>query len=104
MLYRRVLERGARQRYEWAVVLEASGNFVMFLARVIRAIEGIAHGERDLSLSVERMGIATHDFQILIETRLSYDFSRRLGEKEPLGEGCRPLVSGEGWIAKTLTV
>ena len=69
ILYGRVLERGARQRYEWAVVLEASGNFVMFRVRVIRAIERIAHGERDLSLSVERMGIATHDFQILIETR-----------------------------------
>jgi hypothetical protein len=41
----------------------------MFWVRVIRAIERVAHGERDLSLSVELMGIATHDFQILIETR-----------------------------------
>ena len=35
---------------------------------------------------------------------LSYDFSRLLGEKEPLGEGCRPLVSGEGWIEERSTV
>jgi hypothetical protein len=35
---------------------------------------------------------------------LSYDFSRRLGEKEPLREGCRPLVSGEGRIGDRLTV
>ena len=43
----------------------------MFWVRVIRTIERIAHGERDLSLSVERMGIATHDFQILIERALT---------------------------------
>ena len=36
--------------------------------------------------------------------RLSYDFSRREGEKEPLGEGGCPLVSGEGRIGSTLTV
>ena len=35
---------------------------------------------------------------------LSYDFSRREGEKEPLGEGGCPLVSGEGRIGSTLTV
>ena len=35
---------------------------------------------------------------------LSYDFSRRRGEKEPLGEGGSPLDSGEGWIGSTLTV
>jgi hypothetical protein len=35
---------------------------------------------------------------------LSYDFLRRLGEKEPLGEGCRPLISGEGRIGKPRTV
>src|SRR5882757_9929284 len=34
--------------------------------------------------------------------RLSYDFSRREGEKEPLGEGGCPLVSGEGRIGNTL--
>ena len=35
---------------------------------------------------------------------LSYDFSRREGEKEPLGKvGC-PLVSGEGRIGSSLTV
>src|ERR1700722_20007438 len=32
------------------------------------------------------------------ERRLSYDFSRREGDKEPLGEGGSPLVSGEGRI------
>ena len=36
--------------------------------------------------------------------RLSYDFSRWSGEKEPLGEGGGPLDSGEGWIERTLTV
>ena len=36
--------------------------------------------------------------------RLSYDFSRREGEKEALGEGGCPLVSGEGRIGNTLTV
>ena len=36
--------------------------------------------------------------------RLSYDFSRRRGEKESLGEGGSPLDSGEGRIGKTLTV
>ena len=35
---------------------------------------------------------------------LSYDFLRRRGEKEPLGEGGCPLVSGEGRIGSTLTV
>jgi hypothetical protein len=35
---------------------------------------------------------------------LSYDFSRREGEKEPLREGGCPLVSGEGRIGSTLTV
>jgi hypothetical protein len=35
---------------------------------------------------------------------LSYDFSRREGEKEPLGEGGCPLVSGEGRIGSMLTV
>jgi transposase len=40
----------------------------------------------------------------LISSRLSYDFSRREGEKEPLGEGGCPLVSGEGRIGSTLTV
>jgi hypothetical protein len=35
---------------------------------------------------------------------LSYDFSRWSGEKEPLGEGGSPLVSGEGRIGSTLTV
>ena len=35
---------------------------------------------------------------------LSYDFSRDGGEKEPLGEGGCPLVSGEGRIGSTLTV
>jgi hypothetical protein len=38
------------------------------------------------------------------ELRLSYDFSRGEGEKEPLGEGGCPLVSGEGRIGNTLTV
>ena len=32
-------------------------------------------------------------------TGLSYDFPARSGEKEPLAEGGRPLVSGEGRIA-----
>jgi hypothetical protein len=32
---------------------------------------------------------------------LSYDFSRREGEKEPLGEGGCPLVSGDGRIGST---
>jgi len=36
--------------------------------------------------------------------RLSYDFSRREGEKEPLGEGGCPPVSGEGRIGSALTV
>jgi hypothetical protein len=36
--------------------------------------------------------------------RLSYDFSRHGGEKEPLREGVGPLVSGEGRIGSTLTV
>ena len=36
--------------------------------------------------------------------RLSYDNSRRRGEKEPLGEGGSPLVSGEGRIGIMLTV
>jgi hypothetical protein len=36
--------------------------------------------------------------------RLSYDFSRWSGEKEPLGEGGGPPGSGEGWIERTLTV
>jgi transposase len=36
--------------------------------------------------------------------RLSYDFSRRRGEKEPLGEGGCPFVSGEGRIGSTLAV
>ena len=40
----------------------------------------------------------------LTPIRLSYDFSRREGEKEPLGEGGCPLVSGEGRIGSTLTV
>jgi hypothetical protein len=35
---------------------------------------------------------------------LSYDFSRREGEKEPLGEGGCPLSGGEGRIGSTLTV
>ena len=35
---------------------------------------------------------------------LSYDFSGREGEKEPLREGGCPLVSGEGRIGSTLTV
>ena len=35
---------------------------------------------------------------------LSYDFSRRSGEKEPLGEGGSPLDSGEGRIGSMLTV
>jgi hypothetical protein len=35
---------------------------------------------------------------------LSYDFSRREGEKERLGEGGSPLDSGEGRIGSTLTV
>jgi transposase len=35
---------------------------------------------------------------------LSYDFWRREGEKEPLGEGGCPLVSGEGRIGSMLTV
>jgi hypothetical protein len=35
---------------------------------------------------------------------LSYDFLHRGGEKEPLGEGGCPLVSGEGRIESTLTV
>jgi hypothetical protein len=35
---------------------------------------------------------------------LSYDFSRWSGEKEPLGEGGCPLVSGEGRIGIMLTV
>jgi hypothetical protein len=35
---------------------------------------------------------------------LSYDFSRRSGEKEPLGEGGSPFDSGEGRIGSTLTV
>ena len=35
---------------------------------------------------------------------LSYDFSRRGDEKEPLGEGGSPLHSGEGRIGKVLTV
>jgi hypothetical protein len=35
---------------------------------------------------------------------VSYDFSRRGDEKEPLREGGCPLVSGEGWIGSTLTV
>jgi hypothetical protein len=35
---------------------------------------------------------------------LSYDFSRRGGEKEPLGEGGCPLDSGEGRIGSSLTV
>ena len=35
---------------------------------------------------------------------LSYDFSRRGGEKEPLGEGGSPLVSSEGRIGNMLTV
>ena len=61
---RSALERGARQRYEWTVVRKASRNFVVFSVRVIRAIERIAHGERDLSLGVERMGVAAHDFEI----------------------------------------
>ena len=36
--------------------------------------------------------------------RLSYDFSRWSGEKEPLGEGGSPLGSGEGRIGIMLTV
>jgi hypothetical protein len=36
--------------------------------------------------------------------RLSYDFSRWSGEKEPLGEDGSPLDSGEGRIGSTLTV
>jgi hypothetical protein len=32
------------------------------------------------------------------------DFSRRGGEKEPLGEGGGPLGSGEGRIGSMLTV
>jgi hypothetical protein len=40
----------------------------------------------------------------LNSSRLSYDFLRRRGEKEPLGEGGCPLVSGEGRIGSTLTV
>jgi hypothetical protein len=39
-----------------------------------------------------------------LKDALSYDFSRRRGEKEPLGEGGCPLVSGEGRIGSTLTV
>jgi hypothetical protein len=35
---------------------------------------------------------------------LSYDFWRHGGEKEPLGEGGCPLVSGEGRIGSSLTV
>src|ERR1700722_395205 len=35
---------------------------------------------------------------------VSYDFSRRGYEKEPLREGDCPFVSGEGWIGSTLTV
>jgi hypothetical protein len=41
---------------------------------------------------------------MVIGFRLSYDFSRREGEKEPLGEGGCPLFSGEGRIGSTLTV
>jgi hypothetical protein len=36
--------------------------------------------------------------------RLSHDFLRWSGEKEPLGEGGSPLGSGEGRIGVTLTV
>jgi hypothetical protein len=39
-----------------------------------------------------------------LEARLSYDFSRHGGEKEPLGEGGCPLGSGEGRIGSSLTV
>jgi hypothetical protein len=35
---------------------------------------------------------------------LPYDFSRREGEKEPLGEGGRALISGEGRIGMVLTI
>jgi hypothetical protein len=35
---------------------------------------------------------------------LSHDFSRQRGEKESLGEGSSPLVSGEGRIGIMLTV
>jgi len=48
------------------------------------------------------MHFAIYDSQI--EKCLSYDFPCRQAQKEPLGESCCSLVSGEGWIEKMLAV